>query len=172
VFRYFTSILMVLFAGICWGADLAIYWVDVEGGAATLIVAPSGRSLLVDSGWRKPDDRDAKRIYAVATGQAHLKKIDYFEVTHYHGDHVGGIGALARMIPIGHFVDHGARVETSGGANAENYAAYQALATKGKRVTVKPGDRVPLKGVDVTIVASNGDLIGRPMNGGGPNDAL
>ncbi|HYM12762.1 MAG TPA: MBL fold metallo-hydrolase, partial [Bryobacterales bacterium] len=149
-----------------------IYWVDVEGGAATLIIAPSGQSLLVDSGWRKPDDRDAKRIYAVATGQAHLKKIDYFEITHYHADHLGGIEALAKMIPISHFVDHGARVETSGGVNAQNWAAYQVLATGGKRIIVKPGDRIPLKGVTITIVSSNGDLIAQPINGGGPNDAL
>jgi beta-lactamase superfamily II metal-dependent hydrolase len=77
---------------------LDVYWVDVEGGAATLVVSPSGESLLVDSGW-EVDDRDAKRIFGVAQ-QAGLKKIDYFVLSHYHADHAGGIRALARMIPI------------------------------------------------------------------------
>src|ERR1700757_172333 len=76
--------------------NLEIYWVDVEGGAATLVIAPSGESLLVDTGW---EERDAKRIFAVAQ-QAGLKKIDYFVLSHYHPDHAGGIPALAKLIPI------------------------------------------------------------------------
>src|SRR5436305_529034 len=76
--------------------NLDIYWIDTEGGGGTLIVAPSGESLLVDTGWRK-DDRDAKRIYQVATKQAGLKKIDYLVITHYHADHVGGVGALSKL---------------------------------------------------------------------------
>src|SRR5215510_7540998 len=67
---------------------LDIYWIDVEGGAATLIVSPSGESLLVDTGNGTPDDRDAKRIYE-AVQQTGLKKIDYVLTTHFHGDHVG-----------------------------------------------------------------------------------
>jgi beta-lactamase superfamily II metal-dependent hydrolase len=31
--------------------NLEIYWIDVEGGAATLIVPPSGQSMLIDTGW-------------------------------------------------------------------------------------------------------------------------
>src|SRR3954465_1971555 len=83
--------------------NLKIYWVDVEGGGSTLIVSPSGQSLLVDTGNPTPDDRDAKRIYQ-ATQQAGLKKIDYLLITHFHGDHVGGAPALAKMIPIEHFL--------------------------------------------------------------------
>ena len=79
--------------------NLDIYWIDVEGGAATLIVAPSGESLLVDAGF-ETGDRDAKRIFATAQ-QAGLKRIDYFVLSHFHADHEGGLPALAKMIPIG-----------------------------------------------------------------------
>jgi beta-lactamase superfamily II metal-dependent hydrolase len=89
--------------------NLDIYWVDVEGGAATLIVSPSGESLLVDSGW-EVDDRDARRIFGVAQ-QAGLRKIDYFILSHYHADHAAGIRALAKMIPIEQCVDRGDFVE-------------------------------------------------------------
>ena len=78
--------------------NLEMYWIDVEGGAATLIVAPSGQSLLIDTGWAV-GDRDAKRIYAAAQ-QAGLKQIDYFVLSHYHADHAGGLAALSKMIPI------------------------------------------------------------------------
>src|SRR5262245_45735507 len=150
--------------------NLDIYWIDVEGGGATLIVAPSGESLLVDTGWRK-DDRDAKRIYEVATKQARLKKIDTLIITHFHADHVGGIGALAKMIPIARFIDHGDTVENRPGTQAaEEWAIYQSVS-KGKRSQLKPSEKVRLKGVDVTIVTANGELIPGPINGGGPNES-
>ena len=76
-----------------------IYWVDVEGGAATLLVSPTGESLLVDTGYPTDDDRDAKRI-AAAAAEAGLSRIDYLVITHYHRDHVGGLEALAELIPI------------------------------------------------------------------------
>ena len=82
--------------------NLDIYWIDVEGGAATLLIAPSGESLLYDAGFGPPNamnDRDAKRIVAAAQA-AGLKRIDYFVLSHYHADHVGGLPALARMIPM------------------------------------------------------------------------
>src|SRR6266700_701320 len=90
--------------------NLEIYWIDAEGGAATLIVAPSGESLLVDTANRTPDDRDAKRILAAAQ-MAGLKKIDILLTTHFHGDHIGAMPALAKMIPIGMYMDHGESVE-------------------------------------------------------------
>src|SRR5258705_5192282 len=91
---------------------LEIYWIDVEAGAATLIVSPSGESMLVDTGF-EVGDRDAKRIYA-ATQQAGLKKIDYLVISHYHGDHVGGLPALSKMIPIGKFYGRGDEIEAKG----------------------------------------------------------
>ena len=142
--------------------NLDIYWVDVEGGAATLIVTPAGQSLLIDTGNPGSDDRDAKRIFEAAQG-AGLKKIDYLLTTHYHSDHVGGAPALAKMIPIEHYLDHGESVEPS-----KPWDAYKALA-EGKRTILKVGDKVPLKGVDVVVVASNGDTLKQPLKGGGPN---
>jgi competence protein ComEC len=146
--------------------DLKIYWIDVEGGAATLIVTPSGQSLLVDAGF--PGDRDPKRIQktAKATG---LTKIDILVTTHYHGDHVGGTPTLAQLIPIEKFYDHGESIEASTPQGAQLFEAYKATS-QGKRVVLKPGDKIPLGGVEITVVSSNGEVIGRPINGGGPND--
>jgi beta-lactamase superfamily II metal-dependent hydrolase len=168
------ALLTAISLGVLNGAPktLDIYFVDVEGGAATLIVTPSGESLLVDAGWRRDDNRDAKRIYEVATRQAGLKRIDYFLITHYHMDHGGGVPAVAQMIPIGKYLDHGVRMEDRTGPDAENWVAYLKLATPDKRIILKPGDRIPLKGLEPPVVASNGQLITRPINGGGPNETL
>src|SRR5580704_12887569 len=109
--------------------NLDIYWVDVEGGAATLIVSPSGESLLFDSGW-EVGDRDAKRI-AAAAQQAGLKRIDYFILSHFHADHAGGISALAKMIPIGRCFDRGDFIEP---ANQRWRDAY--LSVCGEKRTI------------------------------------
>jgi beta-lactamase superfamily II metal-dependent hydrolase len=143
--------------------NLEIYWIDVEGGAATLIVAPSGESLLDDAGYAV-DDRDAKRIFA-ATQQAGLKKIDAFVLSHYHGDHVGGLPALAKMIPIDRFFDHGDAVEE---VDRERLEIYKKVAGS-KRTVVKAGDVIPMKGVQVQVVASDSQFISKPISGGGPN---
>src|SRR6185369_635122 len=90
--------------------NLEIYWIDAEGGAATLIVGPDGGSLLVDTANRRPDDSDAKRILAAAK-LAGLSRIDTLLTTHFHADHIGAMPALAKMIPIGMYMDHGESVE-------------------------------------------------------------
>ena len=143
--------------------NLQIYWVDVEGGAATLIVSPSGESLLLDTGF--PDaDRDAKRIYSAAQ-KAGLKQIDYLVISHWHRDHEGGLAALAKMIPIGRFFDHGDGVDPVDQVRLDDYKAVAG----GKRTIVKPGDKIPVKGVDVLVVSSEFTLLPQPVNGGGPN---
>src|SRR5213592_481557 len=83
---------------------LDIHFIDTEGGAATLIVTPAGESVLIDCG--NPGGRDAERIHKVAT-QAGLKQIDHLIITHWHSDHYGGVGRLAKLIPIAHYHDRG-----------------------------------------------------------------
>src|SRR4051794_653308 len=145
------------------GRPLDIYWIDVEGGAATLLVSPAGESLLFDAGW-EVEGRDAKRI-AAAARQAGLTKIDHFVMSHYHADHAGSLPALSKLVPFSDCYDRGDFVEPM---NRKWYDAYMS-ACAGKRTIVKPGDTIPLSGVRVDVVASDGRLIANPVNGGGPN---
>ena len=142
---------------------LDIYWIDVEGGAATLLISPSGESLLYDAGW-EVGDRDARRIAAVAQ-QAGLKKIDHFVLSHFHADHAGGLQALAKLMPIERCFDRGDFIEP---ANQRWRDAYLSVCGS-KRTIVNAGDRIPFKGVQVDVLASNGRLITKPLPGGGPN---
>lgn len=134
---------------------LDIYFIDVEGGQATLLVTPSKQSVLIDAGWPGFAGRDALRIQRVAK-KAGVKTLDYMVTTHYHTDHVGGVPQLVEKIPVKTFVDHGPNNET--GKNPDElYSAYEAVAAKGKRITVKPGDTIPLKGVEIKVVTANGE---------------
>lgn len=152
----------IALAAVLPAANLDIYWADVEGGAATLIVTPSGESLLVDTGNPRPDDRDAKRVFEVVQ-KAGLKKLDYVLITHFHGDHVGGLEALLKMVPAGKLLDHGDSVEDNAG-----WKTYLNLS-EGRRQSLKPGDKIPLKGVDIRVVASHGEHIAKAVNGAGAN---
>ncbi len=147
---------------------LDIYIVDVEGGQATLVVSPSGESMLVDTGWPGFEGRDAGRIEA-AMQQAGVSRIDYLVVTHYHTDHVGGVPALAAKVPIGTFVDHGPTFENS--ANPI-YTAYLEARKGGKHLQVKPGDSIPIAGLQVTVVSSGGDSIATALPGAGAANPL
>jgi competence protein ComEC len=84
---------------------LDVYWVDVEGGGATLIVTPAGESVLIDSG--NPGGRDPARIHALATEVAGLKQIDHLVITHFHIDHFGGAAELSQLMPIRNLHDKG-----------------------------------------------------------------
>jgi competence protein ComEC len=149
---------------------LQIYFVDVEGGQATLFVTPEGKSLLIDTGWPGNDGRDADRIVSAAK-VAGIKKIDYVLITHYHDDHVGGAPQLVARIPVGTFIDHGENRETSAGAQ-KMWQAYQGvLATgKSKHIIAKPGDVLPIPGMQVRVVSSDGAVIEKPLpRAGGTN---
>ena len=148
---------------------LDIFFVDVEGGQATLIVTPAGQSLLVDTGWRGYNGRDADRIVQAAK-KAHIKKIDYVLITHYHRDHVGGAPQLADRLPVGTWLDHGPNREDTKVVR-EDFSDYERIP-KTQHLVVKPGDHIPLKGVDVTIVSADGAVIGEPLAGGGQDNPV
>ena len=163
------AILLLTLAAILPAAGkLEVYAIDVEGGKATLWVSPSGESMLVDAGWPGFNHRDAERIAAAAKA-AGVRKIDYLVITHFHTDHAGGVPQLAEKMTIRNFVDHGVNTETGQAADVL-FGEYSRMRGKGTHIVVKPGDKLPIKGLGVEIVSSDGALIASPLAGAGqPN---
>ena len=149
---------------------LTVYFIDVEGGQTTLIVSPSGQSMLVDTGWAGFNGRDADRI-AAAGKLAGIKQIDYAVITHFHGDHVGGVPQLVAKMPVAHFVDHGPNTESGPNPDAL-YSAYKNAWGSSQHITVKPGDKIAVKGLDVEVLTANGELIKTPLKGAGKPNAM
>ncbi len=147
---------------------LRIYFIDVEGGQSTLLVSPSGQSMLVDTGWPDHNNRDAQRIQAAAR-DAGIKQIDDLIITHFHEDHVGGAPQLAALIPIRNFVDHGSTVETDPHGEAL-YNAYLKVRSKGHHILARPGMEIPIAGMKVEILSAAGNVIGQPVLGGGEHN--
>src|SRR5246127_41499 len=143
------------------GKPMQIYFIDVEGGQATLVVSPSGESLLIDAGWPGYEGRDADRILA-APHQAGISQLDYVLITHYHRDHVGGVPQLVDGIKVGTFVDHGPNLEDSA-VTRTDYAAYEKAIAGHAHVIVKPGWGLPIKGIEVKVLSAAGEHITSPL---------
>lgn len=150
---------------------LHIYAIDVEGGKSTLYVSPSGESMLIDAGYAGNNNRDADRIVAAAKA-AGVKRIDYLVVTHYHGDHAGGVPQLAAKMPIGKIYDYGDNYEKSNKKTQAVFVPYAYLRQKYPHQVLRPGDKIPIKGLQVDVVAGAGDSIAKSLPGAGEPNPL
>jgi beta-lactamase superfamily II metal-dependent hydrolase len=162
-------------------ATLDIYFIDVEGGQSTLIVTPQHQTLLIDAGWGDgtaasapgaEPGRDAKRI-AAAAHAAGVTKIDYLLITHFHSDHAGGVPALARLLPVGTFIDHGGFLpeDRDDPATVAMFDAYANARARGQQLQPKLGDRLPLLGIEAIVVSTDGAVIDAPLQGAGMRNA-
>ena len=157
---------------------LDIYFIDVEGGGqSTLLVSPAGESLLIDTGFpgdgeSGPGDpakaRDANRILAAAR-EAGISAIDYLLITHFHGDHFGGVLELAQLMPIRHFIDHGSPTPDllADPDYRPYFDDYAKLRNRSPHLEPKPGDRLPLKTLNAIVVSSAGNTLVKPLPGAG-----
>ena len=149
---------------------LEIYIVDVEGGNATLFVTPSGETVLIDTGnGGAAAARDAGRIMEAAK-DAGVTQIDHLIITHWHGDHFGGLAELAKQIPIKQYIDHGPNVQPAQAADDFLKDVYAGLTAKATHMVAKPGDKLAVKDLDWRVVAAAGQVLKTNLSGAGkPN---
>ncbi|MFB3829254.1 MAG: ComEC/Rec2 family competence protein [Bryobacteraceae bacterium] len=162
-----------------------IYMVDVGHGNAVFVVSPSGETMLIDTG-----NRNVAGRLAAFMQHAGLKQIDYLTISHFEPDHMGAAAPLAEKVPVKAFVDHGDsvfyhrdqqwwkqrrgpwfRADMNTVYDAQ-FDAYLQARQKARHIVVKPGDRVPMKGLDTLVVSAAGKALTRPLKGQGrPNPA-
>jgi competence protein ComEC len=153
----FLATFLALASAIHAAKTLDIYFIDVEGGQSTLVVAPSGQTLLIDAGYSNFSGRDADRI-AAAAKLAHVKHIDNVLITHHHADHEGGVPNLLERFTVGSFYDKGPTVDPS---PDKTNKAYEDAMSKQHRQRIKPGDTIAVKGIDVTVMVAAGEHVER-----------
>jgi competence protein ComEC len=148
--RHLAAALALVAAGVAGAAEpargLDVWFIDTEGGAATLIVTPAGESVLIDNG--NPGARDAERIKTVCD-KAGVKAIDHQVITHWHLDHYGGTARLAELVPIRRYHHRG--IPDSLDEDKANFPVLIRAfkqASSGKDNVLKPGDVLPLKQAD------------------------
>jgi beta-lactamase superfamily II metal-dependent hydrolase len=152
------------------GKTFDVYIVDVEGGKCVLMVTPAGESLLIDTGWPASPQRDASTDRIVdAVKAAGLTQIDYLLTSHFDVDHLGDIPRLVARVPVRHLVDHGDYTLDNAAAR-RRYDAYAELFKTIPRIVVKPGDKLPVKGIEVEVLTAASNVIDKPLKGAGaPN---
>jgi hypothetical protein len=160
-----------------------IYFVDVGLGNATFVVSPAGQTMLLDTG----PSRAANRILAFMK-QAGLRQVDYLVVSHFEEDHMGAAPRLAEQVPILNWVDHGESVVFGkddewwrqrrgpwarpgmGKQYDESFESYRKARATGSHIIVRPGDKIPVGGLDVVALSAAGKTISAPLKGAGiPN---
>lgn len=182
----FLPALLVLGAAAAWCAQPAtFYLVDIGHGNVAFVVSPSGETMLLDCG----PGYALERIQSFMQ-QNGIKKIDYLVVSHFEEDHMGAAAALSKRVPVLNWVDHGESVTYgksdewwkvrrspwvkpgAGKVDDSRFDAYKAARATGHHVTVRPGDKVPIKGLDVSVVSAGGRVLATPLAGAGqPNPA-
>lgn len=138
-----------------------MYFVDTEGGLSALYVSPTGQSLLIDTG--NAGGRDTDRLMEIAK-TAGVTQIDYLIITHYHSDHIGGLEELSKRMPIKHFIDHGEPGEHTPAIDAV-FKMYQGLYANVPHMVAKPGDKIPVSGLNVEVVTSAKQVLKTPIPG-------
>jgi beta-lactamase superfamily II metal-dependent hydrolase len=167
-------------------ANLRISVVDVDGGAAALFLTPEGKSLLIDTGWppsrsgagsaqASPAGSSTDRIVAAAASMG-IKKIDYLLITHYHVDHIGGVGGLMEKLPVDAIIVHGPNREfitpdlspQKIAISPERIYPGFAKAIQGHRqISVRAGQTVDIGSLELKFVTSDGAVISSPLPGAG-----
>jgi beta-lactamase superfamily II metal-dependent hydrolase len=137
-----------------------VHFIDVGQGNATLVIAPSGKTILVDSG----------EAYAAAKVATYLdqvlgrRSVDYFVVSHYHADHFGSFVPLVRdygLTVTTATYDRGGDIYEYNSALYRNYFDYctvqDPLACK--RTTIHEGDPIDLGlGATASVICA-GDIV-------------
>ena len=156
------TLAFLLVPAIAAAAQLDLYAIDTEGGKSLLIVSPSGQTMLIDAGYPTPNDRDTNRIVSLAESLG-IKSFDIFMPTHYDADHAGNITHVDARIPVKSFVDHGDLIATARDPDRSRFYPAYIDNIKGRpRISVKPGDTIPLKGVQITVLTAGGQAWKKP----------
>ncbi|MEO8594109.1 MAG: MBL fold metallo-hydrolase [Candidatus Solibacter sp.] len=179
-----TALFLLVLTTLLPAADkMDMYAIDTEGGKAILTISPSGETMLVDLGWTDGAGMaGASTPHVIEALKAlGVKRIDHFVMSHYDIDHIGDFPKLAEAIPVGHVYDHGdiqlAKVDDPrwakmGETAKARFDAYAALWAKIGHTVVKPGDKIPIKGIDVQVIHAGAKWIDKPLRGAGaPNPA-
>jgi competence protein ComEC len=130
--------------------SLEVHFINVGQSASTLIVSPTGETMLIDSGdWR--DDGETVLQYLK---QHHIKRIDRLVTSHADADHIGGNAAIINYYEtqangIGAVYDPGI---------ASSSSTYQRYldAVERHNVTLyktQAGDKIKFEGASVTVLA-------------------
>jgi competence protein ComEC len=179
------------------GGQLQVHVLDVGPieGDSILIVAPGGKSVLIDAG-----DAGKGKVVLDALKRYKVEHLDYFIATHPHPDHIGGASEVLKSIKVANVIDNGVDLSAPApestkpvakGSKAKAPTPSRTLKkSKGKTVTgffdeyedavkqsgaqyekAKPGKKIDLGGGAIlTVLAPTEPFFTKEQMKGGGND--
>jgi competence protein ComEC len=127
------------------GDELQVHMLDVGQGDSILIVAPGGKTVLVDAG-----TPGSGKVVTDAMQRYGLKQIDLMVATHAHADHIGGADEVIRATKVLSVLDSQVPNAT------KNYEDFlKAIKESGaKYIGASPGQKFDLGGgAQLTVLA-------------------
>ncbi len=113
------------------GGELQVHILDVGpgDGDSILIIAPGGKTVLVDAG-----DTGKGKVILEALKRYNVQQLDYFIATHSHPDHLGSADEVFKGTKVLHVIDNGQKPDVPESLAGQNKPA----ATSKKPVAKKP----------------------------------
>lgn len=131
------------------GGTVSVHFINVGQSVATLVIGPTGETMLIDSG----DFTDDGEHVLAYLKRHDIDHIDYLVTSHGDADHIGGHANIIEYYEteangIGAIYDPGIAAST------KTYQQYLDAVEK-HNVTLyetREGDSIPFKGVDVSVL--------------------
>jgi beta-lactamase superfamily II metal-dependent hydrolase len=116
------------------GGELQVHVLDVgpSDGDSILIVAPGGKTVLIDAG-----DTGRGKVIVDALKRYNVQQLDYFVATHPHPDHIGGADEVFKATKVLNVIDNGLGPDVPESLAGQNKAA----TAPGKKAPAKKPDK-------------------------------
>ncbi|MCL5268287.1 MAG: MBL fold metallo-hydrolase [Bacteroidetes bacterium] len=125
------SFLLFLTSGFCSAQDLIIHHIDVGQGDCTFIQT-RWRTILVDAG----NNGMGKSTVIPYLKSLRISHINYLIASHYHADHIGGLGEVLNALDVDTIFDRGTEHPVP---KSKTYADYVSSVGIRPRIAVQPG---------------------------------
>ena len=115
------------------GGELQVHVLDVgpSDGDAILIIAPGGKTVLIDAG-----DTGKGKVVLDALKRYNVLQLDYFVATHPHPDHIGGADEVIKATKVLNVIDNGLGPDVP-----ESLVGQSKAATTTKKGATKKADK-------------------------------
>jgi len=122
------------------GAELEVHILDVgpANGDSILIIAPGGKTVLIDAG-----DTGKGKVVVEALKRYNVQQLDYFVATHPHPDHIGSADEVIKATKVLNVIDNGLGPDVPESLAGQSKAANTATGKK-------PVARKPEKSATIT----------------------
>jgi len=136
--------------------QLEIHHINVGQADATLIISPTGKTMLIDAG----NAGNGTNIICPYLTSLGITKLNYVVCSHYHADHLGGLDEVINSLGVDNIDTVYDRGSDPIPDSTQGFKQYVTAANAtGRRFAIVLGQVLDLGGVTMKCVATDGEVI-------------